>query len=148
MPRRWYEWNSSLKAIGHEYRATRFAVDRLLKEVRRDPGIVPEAIEVQYLTDAQKFLEGTYVVRLFGEFETALRIFWDTLGKDSSPRMKDLVDGISSNKRILFDISMPVHRVREYRNELVHERDDVVTPIPIDEAEGYLSKFLRHMGKW
>jgi hypothetical protein len=147
MERRWYEWKSSLKAIEQEYCATRFAVDRLVTEARRDLGIVPKAIEIGHLTDAQRFLEGTYVVRLFREFETALRKFWVGIDRDTIPRMKDMVDGISSHKRIPFDISEHVHRVRKYRNNLVHERDDVVTPIPINEAGSRLSLFLRRMVK-
>lgn len=145
--RRWYEWNSSLRAIGHEYRAARFAVDRLVREIQRDHGILPGDVQAGHLTDAQQFLEGTYVVRMFSEFETDLRSFWETV-RDSNPPMIDLVNGVASRKRIEFDISDAVHRVRVYRNFLVHERDEDIAPISLKSVESYLTQYLRRMKEW
>ena len=147
MPNRRHEWISRLTAIGKEYRAAQFAVDRLVAEARRDPGIVPSTVEIKYVTRSQQFLEETYVIRMYAEFESALRLYWATV-RDTNPPMKDLVNGIASRKHITFDITDAVHAAREYRNCLVHEREERVSPIPIGDIDRHLAQFLGRIKGW
>jgi hypothetical protein len=88
-------------------------------------------------------LEGTYIIRLFAEFETGLRLFWPTArGTDPPARTRDLIDGVAATRRVPNGERLNAHAVREYRNFLVHERDEEVVPISIVEARGYLCRFF------
>ena len=88
-------------------------------------------------------LDGTYIIRLFAEFETGLRLFWPTAkGTDPPSRTRDLLDGVAAYRRIPHDELKNAHAVREYRNLLVHERDEAMEPIPIADARHQLIKFF------
>ena len=74
MPNRRFDWHEHIKDIEGEYLAARTAVDRLKSQVAADPGLL-EKDDRAHLRDADRNLEGTYLVRLFGAFEAALRSY-------------------------------------------------------------------------
>jgi hypothetical protein len=53
-----------------------------------------------------------------------------------------LLDGIAARRGISPDRLASAHAVREYRNSLVHERDEKVIPISIAEARSHLCRFF------
>lgn len=61
-------------------------------------------------------LEGTYIVRVFSEFETALAHFTRTLGIRRPRTTRALVERVRSRARIAQRETDVVHRVREYRS--------------------------------
>ncbi len=61
-------------------------------------------------------LEATYLIRLFAEFESALRDAWKSVGRDTQSRTFDLLDALASRSRVPEDVRREAHRVREYRN--------------------------------
>ena len=92
---------------------------------------------------ASEHLEGTYLVRLFAEFETILRLYWSAVRGTSPPnRTRDLLDGIAAHRRIPSNQIANAHAVREYRNALVHQSDAETTLIPISTARAILCRFL------
>src|SRR5687767_11142829 len=124
MPRKRGEWPSRVKAIEREFSALRLAAARLLEHAGNDPNILAsDGIRTRDVGNAYLHLEGTYLIRLFAEFETGLRLYWETV-KDTHPRMEDLVKGVASRRKISHDLIGSVHQIREYRNSLVHERED------------------------
>jgi hypothetical protein len=145
MPHKLHEWLRRIKAVEREYSAVRIATDRLLAAAERDPTILPrdQAVRVRDIRDASARLDGTYIIRLFAEFESGLRVFWSTRRKTETPgRTRDLLDGIAASQRIPNDQSLNAHAVREYRNALVHERDELKLPISIAEARSDLCRFF------
>jgi hypothetical protein len=141
MPHRKHEWYPRIKAVEREYKAMRLASDRLLEEVQRDPTILRGDLELRDITNASNRLEGTYIIRLFAEFETGLRLYWMTI-RPTEPSTQDLLNGIAARRRIPADPLTNAHDVRVYRNSLVHERDEDVVPIPISEARRHLCGFF------
>jgi len=98
---------------------------------------------VRDIDESAERLEGTYTVRLFAEFETSLRTFWiASRDKDPPSRTRDLLDSVGTRRRIPNDRIQDAHAVREYRNALVHERDEDFDPIPIAQARRHLCFFL------
>ena len=130
-----------IKSIERDHLSTRLALDRLLQEARRDPTILTGDLEPQDIVKASGRLERTYLIRLFAEFETGLRLFWATI-RDTEPPTQHLLDGIAARRDIPPDRLADAHAVREYRNSLVHERDEEMAPITIAEARGYLCRFF------
>src|SRR5271166_5033472 len=76
MPHRRFEWHERIKAVEREYWSARRAIDRLSADVARDPGALGEGPSPRDLRSADENLEGTYLVRMFAEFETGVRSFW------------------------------------------------------------------------
>jgi hypothetical protein len=144
MPRERDEWPSRIKSIEREYGSVRLAVDRLLSQVRFDPTILNSGIALRDIVYAAENLEGTYFVRLFAEFETGVRNYWKTF-RDTHPRMEDLVNSLASRHKIPFNLTVSVHIVRNLRNSLVHEREDVTETVTIGEARKYLCKYLARL---
>ena len=141
MPHDLYRWIERIKSIERDHASTRLALDRLLHDARRDPTILTGDLKPQDIVKASGRLEGTYLIRLFAEFETGLRLYWATI-RETEPPTQHLLDGIAARRGIPPDRLADAHAVREYRNSLVHERDEEVAPITIAEARGYLCRFF------
>jgi hypothetical protein len=142
MPRDLDEWPSRIKAIEREYSAVRLATERLLAQVRADSTIIGKiGLRFRDADHAYGNLEGTYLIRLFAEFETGVRKYWNTVSV-SHPRTEDLVNGVAARRRIDHELINRVHAVREYRNSLVHEREEAVDAVSVSDARGTLCKFL------
>jgi hypothetical protein len=141
MPRR-KDWQDRIKAVEREFLAVRIATDRLQQEVVREPAILRSRVEPRDLSRASEALETTYLIRMFAEFETGLRLFWATL-RDTNPRTVDLLNGIAGQRGIPDEERDNAHAVREYRNSLVHvHEDEEAEPIPIGTARGRLCTFF------
>lgn len=123
MPFNRFEWLSRMKAVEREYLAALLAVERLAEQIRTDPLLLKGELKPRDLSRAAELLEGTYIIRLFAEFETALRRFW-TLVRSTDPpgRTQDLIQGVAATCRIGNVELDGAHDVRKYRNTLVHER--------------------------
>src|SRR4051794_22156231 len=75
MPGEAFAWMTRLKAVEREYRLARLAVDRLQRHAMESPELLAGDQRFGDVEILSRRLEGTYVVRLFSEFETALRHF-------------------------------------------------------------------------
>src|SRR4051812_41535480 len=115
-------WQTRIKAVDRQFAAAQLATSRLLEEGRRDPTVLRGGVQHRDVGNAAKDLEGTYIIRLFAEFESGLRQYWETIAT-THPRTKDLLDSLVARCRIGNDLRDNAHRVREYRNSLVHERE-------------------------
>ncbi len=119
MPPNRIEWIERIKGVEREYFAVRLGVVRLLIDSRSDPAILAGSAlrprDVEFAADRS---EGTYLIRIFAEFETGLRLFWTAArGTDPPVRTRDqplahvLVSSIALNpERELFSGQFPVPR--------------------------------------
>lgn len=136
-----HEWQSRIKAVEREYVAMRQAADRLLEAASADPTILLENLRHREIVRASLNLEGTYVVRLFAEFESGARQYWRA-NWATDPKAVDLLDGLAARCGIPDTQRDNAHRVRDYRNSLVHEREEKTDRLPIALARGYLCRFF------
>ena len=142
MPYDYLEWPRRLKAVEREYSATRRATDHLGAVAAHDPAIL-RGVSFPDLGRASENLEGTYIIRLFAEFETALRLFWTTFRPTEPPtRAIDLMNGIAVTARIEHDSLEAAHEVRRFRNVLAHNREEPAEPIPIADVRHRLNIYL------
>jgi hypothetical protein len=141
MPRRG-DWQSRIKAVEREFLAMRLAADRLLDAARRAPTALLGRMEPRDLVRASEALEGTYLTRMFAEFETGLRLYWNTL-RDTNPRTTDLLNSLAGQRGIPDQQLENAHVVRKYRNILVHEREDEdVEPLSVAVDRRHLCHFF------
>jgi len=133
-----------VKGVEREHAATRFATDYLLNDIRIDPTKLGRNLRLRDVNESAKHLEGTYTIRLYAEFETALRAFWSGL-RNTELRTRDLLNGIGALRKVPDDLIQSAHAVCEYRNALVHARYDSPQPIPIKAACSDLCCYLNFL---
>jgi len=133
-----------IKAVEREFLAARRAVDDLIAALESGTTTLPPNTKVRDVHTMSDNLEGTYLVRLFAAFESGLRDFWTTI-KDTSPQAKDLIDSIAARREIPAPTRDNVHEVRVYRNSLIHEPDDDVSPVSLKDARSRLCTFFARL---
>lgn len=141
MPHDRFAWPSRMKSVEREYSATRQAVDQFLGHARLDPMILRGDLRPRDVQHASDRLEGTYVIRLFAEFETGLRLFWGTVRR-TRPGTEHLINSLAGMRGVPATVLADVHNVRDYRNDLVHEREGAGKPISIGSTRSSLCKFF------
>jgi hypothetical protein len=145
MPDEAFNWMTRIKAVEREYGAIRFATDRLIHAVNENPSILAGRVRRRDIGTASAQLEGTYIVRVFSEFETALQHFMRAFHIRRPRGAEVLINRVRDRARIPQLAADAVHRVREHRNVLVHDRLQPVTPVTIREATSYLCTFLSRL---
>jgi len=98
----------------------------------------------------RKKLEATYIIRIYAEFEAALRSYWlNYLGKETQPGMYSLVNHAIPNQSFSQDVVDNADKVRRFRNFLVHDVEDdtnvYVEPCTVQEARSYLCKYISRL---
>jgi hypothetical protein len=146
MPHSLYDWHDRIKAVEREYQAVRGSVAQMRRAISDGIG-GPTSITVGDLLTAGENLEGTYLIRIWAEFETAVRSYYAWLISDPDTRIgtHDLINtvaGVRRGRAIPEDVRRAVHAIRDYRNTLVHARDDPTQPITITDARRNLNTFL------
>jgi len=119
-----HEWQSRIKAVEREYVAMRQAADRFQRAALDDPTILQGNLRHGEIVVAAIHLEATYIIRLFAEFETGARQYWNSKW-DTEPRTVDLLNGLAARCGIPDTQRDNAHSVRDYRNSLLHERADL-----------------------
>jgi hypothetical protein len=130
-----------------EYEVVAAAVVRYQADVQAATATLPEGTQPHHLAAAVDELEGTYLIRLWAVFEAAWTSFWRyrTNRPDGRIRAFDLIQwaqGVQEGRPVDAAITPLVHQVREYRNFLVHDRDNPAPRVPIREARTRLNKHL------
>jgi hypothetical protein len=117
------------------------AADYFRQAALADPTILEADLRQGEIVRASKNLEGTYFIRLFAEFETGARQYWDA-SWGTEPRTVDLLNGLAARCGIPDTQRDNAQIVREYRNSLVHEREEKEEALPIVVARRYLCHFF------
>ncbi len=83
-------------------------------------------------------------MRLFAEFETGARQYWDAeWGTDI--KTYDLFEALTARRGIPDTDLANGHQVREYQNSLVHEREDQPDQLDVAIARKYLCTFFSYL---
>ena len=134
----------SIKGAQEEWRVAALAVGRLYNQAKTDPSVLRrkhEILSITHIKNCLDHLEATYIVRLFAEFEAALRTYWRSAGKQRRTHTRHLIDKTASRHYIPADLLDRVHQVRECRNRLVHEQT-TGPELTLDECGSHLCRFL------
>lgn len=161
MPYSRLEWWRSINEVGREYEASRVAVARLAGQLLADPNLLNDEPQArQGLPQASRNLEGTYVVRVFAAFESALRSYerWWHPERVGTARVdaSQMIDEIGARhapdiprrtkRPIGLQIRERVHEVRRSRNYWAHdEADAVARPMPFGRARECLLAYIDKM---
>ncbi|HEY7429088.1 MAG TPA: hypothetical protein VH682_32975 [Gemmataceae bacterium] len=142
-------------AVAEEYQAALTAASLLEEKLNADPGYGNRHGWRQKAgKDFEVNLEATYIVRMYAEFEAALRDYWKThKGKDTHPKMVQLLNEAIPDQHFPQDCIDNADDVREYRNFLVHDiEEDLPTdmvPFTVQETKRYLCAYIACLDpKW
>ena len=146
MPLSLHDWHDRIKAVEREYRAVRISIVSMRTALAQGTGDLT-AGKLGDLITAAGNLEATYLIRLWAEFETAVRSYYGWLTHDPDTRIgtHDLIIAVADVRRgraISEDVRRAVHGVREFRNRLVHARNEPATPVSLTSARHELNTYL------
>ncbi|MCI0357280.1 MAG: hypothetical protein L0211_02200 [Planctomycetaceae bacterium] len=145
MPAKQFAWLQRIKDVEREHAAMRLAADRLLQDAARDPSVLTRDVRMRDVDHAAGNLEGTYIVRIFAEFETGVRNYWVAARGPEPPKTRDLLESIAARRGIPHDVLAVAHSVRMYRNNLVHEREEAADAVALAVARSGLCKFFARL---
>jgi hypothetical protein len=137
-----FVWGTRIKAVEREYDVARLAVDRLAQHTREKPEILNADFRYRDIGMVVQRLEGTYLLRLFAEFEMALRHFLRALKIKIPKNAEPLIDKVRDKAHIARDDALKAHAVRQYRNNLIHDDSEPAPTVSIREATRDLGTFL------
>jgi hypothetical protein len=134
-------------AVEREFRAAALAIARLVAHMEPDPTVLHSASVVQAdMRNCRRNVENTYLVRLFAVFEEALREIRRVVYKKRGPIQAHLlIERCASRQKVRSDDLQNVHRVREYRNAILHAGS--AAPVTLPQARAWLCKFFGSMPK-
>ena len=133
-----------IRKVEVEYRVARVAVARYQFHVQANPRLLTEdAVVVADVLRCLERMERTFPVRMFSEFEAALRDVWARVRK-TQPEMQVLIDRISDRWRVAPEVTGRVHEVRELRNAVVHSTTPPVE-MALPECRGHVCSFLSYV---
>jgi len=141
-----------IKDAEKEYRVVISALEVYHQSIVKGSIQLSASIAPRHVISAIDKAESTYLIRMWAEFETALRSYRRFLTGDSEDRIatSNLIDWMAcvrQGRAISEDVRDNVHSIRKYRNSLVHERDDTDPPeaISIEIARKQLNTMLHSL---
>ena len=141
------DWIERIKGAERERSVIELGLEALDERLRADPSVLRNAnLEASDLTATRRNLDRTFLFRLVTEFEGALRDYWrNDIGRRTRPDLRPLIDAVASRRGVSSAIREEVHRVREWRNAVVHHDAGGVAPVPLPEARRALCRFAAHL---
>lgn len=133
-----------LGLLREEFDVAKASIDYLehfWPRLHREP--IFEALELDQVRSAGDHLEATYLVRLFSTFEAILREvlpYRSSLVPDQRSAY-NLINRAASRWRLAAGVRDEVHRVREARNDAVHQNQSELA-LSFAEALAILNRFL------
>jgi hypothetical protein len=142
MPNEAFGWNTRIKAVEREYMTARLAVSRLDQHAKDNPAVLTSDLRIRDIATSSARLEGTYIIRLFAEFETGLRQFMKAFKHRIPLSTEALLNRVKDRVGISKDDADNAHAVRDYRNTLVHDRRQPAGSVSVRDATRSLGKFM------
>jgi hypothetical protein len=133
-----------VKSVERQYYVAETARESLEAALRAHPTLLTGiGLDAADLRAFKSNLLDTYFIRLFAEFETAIKDYWKNgLGEDPGTRIMDVIDSLAARRRVLDAVRVNVHAARKWRNMLVHEDDTDATRVELTSARRSFGKFL------
>lgn len=132
-----------LRAVDREYQVSELSVSYLRAGIAADPAaLAGRGLRPRDADAFEENLAATYLIRLFGEFEAALRDLWTNgFRRRTEPPTRQLVDGVAARRGVPDPVLAEAHRVRRWRNAVVHEGEED-DDIEFADARSALGEFL------
>ena len=130
------------------FRAAYAATEHYYTACKNDPNLIdpPSYFTLQDIGNCSIDLENTYFIQIFAIFEAALRDFWKNgCGRSTHPAAYVLLNSIASHCSVPSSHLENTQRAREFRNNLVHEKNVSISNLPLAQGRRYLARFLSYL---
>jgi len=104
-----------------------------------------EGRTLSQVREAWRYLEGTYIIRIFSEFEGILREAWSTRGGNPDEHNVDFLIDHVADPTPPAELRQRVHEVQYFRNSLVHPGARRVPALSMEETRRRLAKFAERL---
>ena len=133
-----------MKSVERQYFVAEMARESLETALRAHSALLTGiGLNAADLRAFKSNLLDTYFIRLFAEFETAIKDYWKNgLNEDPRTRVMDVIDSLAARRRVLDSVRMNVHATRKWRNKLVHEDDTDASEVELTAPEARSASFL------
>jgi len=141
----WKEAFSRLDTVQDELEAARFALNLLQRALAQGEGVLAadSSIRPSHVRNCAKNLETTYLLRLFAEFEAVLRDYWAAARRRSRrTQMEILINRVAILCAIPEEVMVRAHKVRDYRNEALHNKKRTTEAMSFANRKSRLGQFL------
>jgi hypothetical protein len=136
-----------LRGVRRELDASLFALAHTIRLVSRDIKSLQDAAKggtsPSELVRCRDNLEINYIMRLFSEFEAAIRNFWVSTVRNSRPGMEVLIDRVADRVNMSPADRAAAHAIRDYRNNIIHQN-----PRALEYTYGDCAKALGTYLRW
>jgi hypothetical protein len=138
-------FHDRIKGVEDEFVVSQFALLDLKPRAASDPTILGSpGRNSGHLFKCIRNLEATYVIRLFAEFEAAIRTLYMKFRKKPrlpTTKIRIMMDLLAANPSVPPDVLTRADEVRNYRNSLVHEGEGTVK-FTLGQCRSHLCRFL------
>lgn len=135
-----------MRNVRRELDAATFALAHTIRLVSSDLKALQDAgrggTSPSELARCRDSLEINYILRLFSEFEAAVRSFWVSTVRNSRPGMEVLMNRVADRVQMSPADRVLAHDIREYRNTIIHQNPRALQYTYGDCAKA-LGKYLR-----
>lgn len=140
-------WIIRLRDIEREHDAARAAVAHFLRSlhdgnVRLAPNL--KRIHINRLSES---LEGTYIIRIFSEFELSLKLFLKKKHEAVPLNVKARIRKVANIVGFKDASVNNAHKARRYRNKVVHHLEEEVDTLTLRKVTRFLCIYLGKMRK-
>jgi hypothetical protein len=142
MPNEAFVWGTRIKAVEREFVVAHVAAQRLHQQVRDNPAVLQGDLRLRDIRMLNDRLEGTYIIRVFAEFEQGLRNYLRAFKLVVPRNAEQLINKVRDRVQIAHDSSLSVHAVRLYRNMLMHDDALPAPAVSMREATRSLGTFM------
>jgi hypothetical protein len=136
-----------LRSVRRELDASLFALAYTIRNVSSNLKALQEAgrggTTLSELARCRDKLEINYILRLFSEFEAAIRSYWVRTVRNSAPGMQVLMNRIADRLNMAAVDRAAAHAIRDYRNQVIHQN-----PRTLEYTYGDCAKALGTDLRW
>ena len=135
------QWMRRIKSVEREFKIVRSSLNKTISDLAADPNLILQETRPRDYNLASDQLGATYLIRLYAEFEAGLRDHYASL-KPKNPKMEVLVDTLATRYGIPIEVTEDVHKVRNCRNDCVHNAMEKLSCDAVALYRGHLCHYF------
>jgi hypothetical protein len=135
-----------IKDVMRSYQGALQTANVLLGIVEQRPQYLHDHhLDLAELRALAQELHNPYFIWMFACFESDLRHYWQAKIKNTKPSTERLISSIAARRQVPQVTQDAVHKIREYRNSLVHEQHDITRAFTMHEASRHLNTYIARL---
>ena len=134
-----------MRRVRDELASARFSLSHTLRVVNEDLGVLQAAgkdgTSPSELARCRDNLQVNYILRLFSEFEAAVRDYWVSQVRNTRPNMSTLLDRVADRLDMTALVRVAAQDIRNFRNDIVHQNPRALT-FDYSDCAKFLGNYL------